>query len=1027
MECWTSADGGRVMWSNNLGVALRACASILMVQAALTTCEPRSQAAAPPDVKLILGDRLGARRVTEAVCSGVPFSKGVLAPNEPMHIQTRDGKAVPTQTRILACWPDGSVRWLLVQFLADCSPNAEAEYFLKHGPGPASAATLSVRDGADRVVVDTGAIQATVSKSDLTVLDDVWRVEDGSKKRVLAGGTPMVFEVDGGVAHSSPNVRPELVAVEEEGPVRATIRVVGWLEGPDGKQLYRLDTRLRFYAGQSYVQGDYTFVCLGKPDVHNVKEIRMELRPEIGPAPRFVLPGGCEGELAGDRPALITVDREMVCRTGVGDDLEISQKPLAGWATVAGAESGLGVAIRDFRHLNPKAIELSRGRVALALWSPRAGEVLRLGRTRAKTHRILFDFRSAGDVASPDRLRAFQEPLIVTTTPEYLCSTDALGTLSPAGAPQTAAYDKVVKGMFRTLRNQRETLPLENGMLHYGDYYHGGYGNKATRGDLEYDTAHACFLLYARSGDRDYYNFAVASNQHFIDMDVNQENGQQRFHGYGDRAESHEAPTTGLEWGHVFTDGPVDAYYFTGDERTLEAVRMIADVTATIADGEGFGRIRGIFAGAERQLGWPLAALCRAYEVTGDKRYLDASAKVVEYVKGYAEDPPVAYQEGKWWRSWMMDGCKPFMVGALYDGLSAYYAITGDEEVRECVVTGLDWLIDHMWHPETGGFVYEFNAMNRGHRHESLTSLNMLVVDAFRFGYEMTGDPRYLSVATRAFWSRVQEMTADVDGKQFSQDTRTAPFTAAHFYRNDITSDNLPPAPRPVKQEDDPPIVQPRAEMLLKAAFEGNLDYETPRGSASGTEVGEISFVTGKDGRAVRVGAGGYARLPAPTEMLRGPGSIEFWLRLHFKKRPSSPGQRAVFHVEGETPLIDTLGACTIYGDLRIRMKDHVGCLNGTAEGDITAWEPNEWHHVVVTWDKLRVKLYLDGKEQTRGGEGATAWDGVAHFPAGQQTKINLGWRFGNWFCPCDIDSLTVYGRALTATEIAVRAADTTQ
>ena len=60
----------------------------------------------------------------------------------------------------------------------------------------------------------------------------------------------------------------------------------------------------------------------------------------------------------------------------------------------------------------------------------------------------------------------------------------------------------------------------------------------------------------------------------------------------------------------------------------------------------------------------------------------------------------------------------------------------------------------------------------------------------------------------------------------------------------------------------------------------------------------------------------------------------------------------------------DSLGACTIYGQLRIRMKDHVGHLHGTAEGEITKWEPNEWRHVVVTWDDDRVKLYLDDRRR---------------------------------------------------------------
>jgi hypothetical protein len=153
--------------------------------------------------------------------------------------------------------------------------------------------------------------------------------------------------------------------------------------------------------------------------------------------------------------------------------------------------------------------------------------------------------------------------------------------------------------------------------------------------------------------------------------------------------------------------------------------------------------------------------------------------------------------------------------------------------------------------------------------------------------------------------------------------------------------------------------------------------------------------------------------------MLRRPGSIEMWVQLHFKKHPTNPGQRAVFHVEGETPLIDSLAACTIYDELRIRMKDHVGHLNGSAEGLVSHWEPGEWHHVVVTWDEKRVRLYLDGEEQIREEEGRYAGDGVTSFPAGRQTRINLGWRFGNWYCDCAIDDLTIYSRALTAREVA--------
>ena len=968
-------------------------------------------------IRLVVSDQMGAARTGEIVCSGVPFAKGILQPNQPVHVVKFRGDQLPTQAKVLGQWPDGSVRWLLVQFPADCPANAQGEYYLVPDQGPEPETPLTVRDEADQITINTGPLTVTVPRNELTMLGDV-RLEQNDT--LASRDTTFKFLLEDGSVHSSAGVRPESVTLEQNGPLRSTVHVVGWLQGPEQSRLYKLDTRLRFYAGQSYVKAEYTFICLGKPDLHRVKEISVELSPEVGDTAKFTLPGDAQptrGALTSGQTAVLSVDTDMVCRVGLGNEQIEAKSHLDGWGLLTGGDSSVGVAVRDFWHLCPKAIELSPGRIKLALWSARAGKTLNLGRTRAKTHHVLYNFGPPQEAL--DQIRAFQEPLIATTDPQYFCNTDALNPLSPTGVPETADYDGKIEEGFDSLQRQRETMPRENGMLHYGDYYHGGYGNELTRGDLEYDTGHACFLLYARSGQRKHYDFAAACNQHFIDIDVNHETGDQRFHGYNERADTHEAVTTGMEWGHVFTDCPADAYYLTGDERSLEAVRMIADRVATIADGEGYDRIRDIFAGAERQLGWPLQALCRAYEVTGEQKYLDASTKIVDYIKLYAKDPLAAYKEGKWWRSWMMDGCKVFMTGQLHDGLAAYYNITQDEELREAIVTSLDWLIDNMWNPKASGFVYEFNAMNRKHRQTDNTGLNMLVVDAFRFGYQLTGDRRYLAVATRSFWERVRKMEPIQDGKQFSQDARTSPHTAAYFYREQINSENLPEPPQPIVQTPGSIPPQPQAEILLQAKFDGDLTCETSEGVKTGQAVGNIGFAPGRRGQAVSVGRNGYAWLSAPPDMLRRPGSIELWVQLHFKKNPTNPGQRAVFHVEGEYPLIDSLAACTIYDELRIRMKDHAGHLNGSAEGIISHWEPGEWHHVVITWDEERVRLYLDGEEQIRDEEGRYAGDEVTALPTGQQARINLGWRFGNWYCDCAVDDLTVYSRALTAEEVA--------
>ena len=996
--------------------------STLLAGVMLATSSIEAESLEP--VKLTVSDESGVARIREAVSSGVPFAQAALQTNQPMHVRGPAG-AIPTQTRVLGTWPDGSVKWLLVQFLADCPANTDCVYDLGPGDAPLSKPQLRTENRRDAIVVDTGPLRVEMPKNSLALFRSVQLRGSTESVRILDDVPPMRFALSDGSVHTSSGVAPEIVELEETGPIRATVRQVGWLQDAAGNRSYKVDTRLRFYDGQAYVKAEQTFICLGQPELHQISEIAVDFTPDLGAEQQFILPadaGTIEGELAYGHSAILAADADMVCKSGPSSAPREAGNKLDGWAVLHGDRGTFGVAIRDFRHLAPKSIELAAGKLKLALWSGHNGDLLKLGRTRAKTHHILYAFGATDDRIA-ERVAAFQQPLIATVEPEYFCRTEVFGPLSPAGAPETVEYDRKMRSQFETLRDQRETMPRENGMLHYGDYYHGGYGNELTRGDLEYDTGHGCFLLYARSGQRDYYDFAVACNQHLIDIDLNHETGEQRFHGYGAGAETHELVTTGHEWGHVFVDCAADAYYLTGDERSLEAVRMIADRVAVIAEGDSHERIRNIFAGAERQLGWPLMVLCRAYKVTGEAKYLAAAREIVDYIKIYARDPLAAYREGKWWRSWMMDGCKLFMTGQLHDGLSAYYAITRDEELREVITTGLDWLIDHMWNPEIDGFVYEFNAFNRRNRLAGITSLNLLGVDAFRFGYEVTGDRRYLSVATRAFWAQVQEMTAETDGKAFSMNARSSPHTAAYFHREGITPGELPPTPEPVRQTAAAPPSEPRDEILLQAVFDGDLQCVTPRGTLSGQRVGRLEFVQGRKAEhsAVALGDGGYARLPAPSEMLRGPGSVELWMRPNFKLDPERPGQRSVFHVEGATPLVSSLSLSTIFGELRARLKDDVGHLHGTAEGDIAGWDAGEWHHVVVTWDADRVLLYLDAIEQTRDDEGSRFGDGVIALPTGEQTRINLGWRYGNWYCNAAIDDFTVYGRALSAEEIAER------
>jgi len=90
----------------------------------------------PRRIVLKVEDTIGSARTNETVCSGVPFARGALRADQPVHVEGPDGTALPTQANVLGRWADGSVKWLLVQFAAACPAGADRQYHLVRGQGP---------------------------------------------------------------------------------------------------------------------------------------------------------------------------------------------------------------------------------------------------------------------------------------------------------------------------------------------------------------------------------------------------------------------------------------------------------------------------------------------------------------------------------------------------------------------------------------------------------------------------------------------------------------------------------------------------------------------------------------------------------------------------------------------------------------------------------------------------------------------------------------------------------------------------
>src|SRR6266581_7320487 len=133
---------------------------------ALALAAGAARAATPPlAVPLALEESAGVARHAWPASASVPLPRGRVQSPDKLWLAAPDGHAAPLQARALERWPDGSVRWLLLDFLADVPPGKLATYTLRDGapPAPASGARVRLEAGRDGArVIDTGALRATV-------------------------------------------------------------------------------------------------------------------------------------------------------------------------------------------------------------------------------------------------------------------------------------------------------------------------------------------------------------------------------------------------------------------------------------------------------------------------------------------------------------------------------------------------------------------------------------------------------------------------------------------------------------------------------------------------------------------------------------------------------------------------------------------------------------------------------------------------------------------------------------------------
>jgi hypothetical protein len=280
-----------------LGLALIACAWSFS-----------SQAAAQPQVQLQwLEDASGHEEV--GVTWGTPWPRGRVQAGSEFSLESESGQLLPVQTWPLAYWPDGSLKWT-GHAIAPLAGDAGA-LTLRPGTAAKPKGSLTVRENSDTIRVDTGAIQAVLSKSGERLIRSVSR--DGREtlrngRLVLLSQNQDAPEVGKPLTVESFKGRLDRVTVEQKGPLRAVVKLEGQHAGEQGRSWVPFVVRLYFYAGDDSVRMVHTMTYDGeqKQDFIRGVGVRFDV-PMAGPLhDRHVRFSGEDGGLFGEAVRGIT-------------------------------------------------------------------------------------------------------------------------------------------------------------------------------------------------------------------------------------------------------------------------------------------------------------------------------------------------------------------------------------------------------------------------------------------------------------------------------------------------------------------------------------------------------------------------------------------------------------------------------------------------------------------------------------------------------------------------------------------------
>jgi len=550
------------------------------------------------------------------------------------------GRRVPLQARTLESWPDGSVRWALLDWQADIAAEATARYRIEIGQdasGAAGSPKVQTSQEAARLSIDTGVAQFSIRAGGAFPFESV---TVASRPAIDAARTRFTVVDESGHTFQPLLERVELI---EQGPLRSAVKLEGRLVREGGQPLCRVFACLHFFAGLPTVRFDLTlhnprraghpgnFWTLG--DVgsvylrdaaltmalpQNTATTRIEFSPELSGLIR-----ACDTSLelyqdssGGENwRGTVHVNRHHVVPSSFQGyrlrtpDQEETGPRATPVVSLQRGDRWLGMAMEHFWQNFPKAIEATPDTLTLRLFPGQYADVHELQGGEQKTHTFWVSF--APDQVADAPMAWCRAPLRPRATPAWYCSTGAVARLTPKSDDPHTLYlqlvDTAIEGS-DTFENKREVID-EYGWRHFGEIYadheavfHKGPGQLVSHYNNQYDPVAGGAFQFLRSGDWRWWELMHELALHVRDIDVYHTDQDKSAYNHGLFWHSYHyvdagtsthrsyprAPKVfggGPSGGHDYATGLMLHHFLTGDPLSRETAIELTRWTIDMDDG----------------------------------------------------------------------------------------------------------------------------------------------------------------------------------------------------------------------------------------------------------------------------------------------------------------------------------------------------------------------------------------------------------------------------------------------------------